>query len=137
MDELRLDFAHYPVNGEMYFEVEASDRMKSPLGQGYAKPDFTNFLNYVVALNLERENLIPSFDGIQVSYRFERLFPELEKNIIKGIMGINSNGQFEEGLVQKVTESIDSMSTLIGAKSEEQKKSLGIYFLDNYVNVSE
>ncbi len=137
MEELRLDFARYPANGDMYFEVEADRRMETPFGQGYAKPDFTKFLNYVVALNLNRNNLVPSLDGIQVSYRFERLFPEMEKNIIKGIMGINPNGRFEEGLAQRVLEDIDSMSVLIGAKSEEQKKSLGIYFLDDYLHVSE
>ena len=136
MDELRFDFAHYPVNGEMYFEVEANERMKSPFGQGFAKPDFTKFLNYVVALNIERNNLVPSLGGVQVSYRFERLFPEMEKNIIKGIMGINSNNKFEEGLAQRITESIGS-DTLIGAKSEQQKNCLGIYFLEDYVNLSE
>ncbi len=135
MEELKLDFAYYPANGKMYFEVEANAGMTSSFGQGYAEPDFTKFLNYVVALNLNRKNLVPLLDGIQVSYRFEISFPEMEKNIIKGIMGIQSKAQFKEGLAQKVIGDIDLMSVLIDAKSEDKKEGLGISFLEDYVKV--
>jgi len=135
MEQLRLDFTYYPVKNAMLFEVESDKRMEIPFGHGYVKSDFTNFLNYIVALSFNKNNLIPSLGGLQVLYRFEKYFPEVEKNIIKGIMRINNKGTFEEGLVGKVMGSINPTSVLIGTKSEKRKKQLSIYFLDSYVKI--
>jgi len=122
MKRLRLDFAHYPIKEEKHYEVEANRVMDYPFGQGYSKPDFTGFINYVIALNFNRNNLISSLSGIKVSYRFEKSFPEIEKNIIRIIMEMNSNGNVEGDLVKRVLEDINSRGCFNWFKIKKTKR---------------
>jgi hypothetical protein len=136
MTEIKLDFSRYWVQRHEFWEVESDVRMNAPFGHGYAKGDFVKFLNFVVALNLNKDVLIPSSDAVGVSYRFERLFPEPEKKIIKAVMGLRQDGIFEDDLAEEVLKSIDDGCVLIGRKTDAQREKLGIYSLDDYFPAS-
>ena len=128
---IMLDFARYPIGQDMFFEVESEHQLSRPFGHGYATSRFNDFLNYVIALNLHNDRLYPFRKEAPIPFRFDRLFPEQEKTIIRAVMQLRGV-RTDSNLGKTVLESIDPSCVLFGAKTEEQRRGMNLYSLDPY-----